>query len=176
MFYFLFLTAFTVSIDSFVCGFSLSFMKGKNHIVVLVIALTVYLMCLTTNYLTMVFENYLNETTASFGGLLLIFVGVYNLIKKDKNTLAKSSNVFKQSLLTGFAVGLDGALANLSLALMGINAFYVPLIIAVLHAIMIGLGIILANTKFIKRLGKIGFLPPVILIILGAYKLCGLFI
>ncbi|MBR5191861.1 MAG: manganese efflux pump [Clostridia bacterium] len=176
MFYFLLLTAFTVSIDSFVCGFSLSFMKGKNHIVVLVIALTVYVMCLATNYLTIFFKNYLNETTASFGGLLLILVGVYNLLKNENSNKVKSSNVFKQSLLTGFAVGLDGAMANLSLALMGFNAFYVPMVIAIIHAVMVSLGILLANFKGLKKFKKINFLPPLILIFLGLYKLLGIFI
>ena len=85
-------------------------------------------------------------------------------------------NVIKQSLITGFAVGLDGAAANLSLALMGLNAFYVPLTIAAMHAAMITLGIILAQTPVVKKFDKLDFIPPVILILLGIYKLTALFL
>ena len=78
---YLLLTAITVSIDSFVCGFSLVLSKGKKWIIVSTIALTVLLMCLATNYLAILLAQYLNEQTASLGGLLLIGVGIYNLFK-----------------------------------------------------------------------------------------------
>ena len=173
---FLLLTAFTVSIDSFVCGFSLSFAGRKKAPIVLGIALTVLVMCIITNYATSVFADSLNETTASLGGLILIGVGIYNLLKKDEKQDIGSGGIIKRSLITGFAVGLDGAVANLSLALMGINAFYVPVIIAAMHAIMISLGILLAETPVAKKFGRFDFLPPVILILLGIYKLTALFI
>jgi putative Mn2+ efflux pump MntP len=79
-------------------------------------------------------------------------------------------------LLTGLAVGLDGAAANLSLALMGINAFYVPLTIAVMHALTVSLGIILSQTVFALKFAKIEFIPPIVLMLLGGYKILGLFI
>ena len=79
-------------------------------------------------------------------------------------------------MLTGFAVGIDGALANLSLSLMNINEFYVPIIIAVMHALMIWLGILLSQTKFAKKFAKIEIFSPLILIFLGTEKLLGLFI
>ena len=172
---FLLITALTVSIDSFVCGFSLSFNGGKKYLVVAGIALTVFVMCLFTNYLTAFFSDYLSEKTASAGGIILIGVGLFNLFKKEDET-GKPVSTFKQVLLTGFAVGLDGALANLSLSLMGLNAFYVPLTIAIMHALMIALGIALAQTLFAEKFGKIKFLPPLILILLGIYKLTGLFL
>ena len=73
-------------------------------------------------------------------------------------------------------MGLDGAIANLSLSLMGINAFYVPLTIALCHAFTITLGVILSKTSISEKLAKIEFIPPLILILLGGYKLLGLFI
>ena len=76
----------------------------------------------------------------------------------------------------GFAVGIDGALANLSLSLMGLNDFFVPLTIALMHALMVYLGIVLAKTSLSKKIGKIGFLPPLVLMVLGGYKMLGLFI
>ncbi len=170
---YLILTAVTVSIDSFVCGFSLRLSRGKKSIIVLTIAITVLLMCLVTNYLALLLSGYLSEKTASLGGLLLVGVGIYNLIKKDKGVVSAKST-FRQSLITGFAVGLDGAFANLSLSLMGLNDFYVPLVIAGCHALTIWMGILLAQTSFAKKFEKFDFIAPVILIFLGIYKLTGL--
>ena len=195
---FLFITAFTVSVDSFACGFSLAFNgKGKNKfIVALVIALTVFAMCAAANYAAAALAEILSEKIASLGGLILVGVGVFNLIKPAQNTETtkilnganenlkneksdcakrEKGKLIRQSLLAGFAVGLDGAAANLSLAIMGINGFYVPVVIAVMHAVMIVLGIILSNVPFIKRFGKLKFLPPLVLILLGLYKLLPLF-
>jgi putative Mn2+ efflux pump MntP len=176
MTYFLIITALTVSIDSFVCGFSLALKGGKKYPIVPGIALTVFVMCLITNYATAFFADTITEKTASLGGLILIGVGLYNLLKKSDDELSPARGVLKESLVTGFAVGLDGALANLSLSLMGINEFYVPVTIAVAHAIMIALGILLSETPIAKKFAKIEFLPPLILILLGGYKLLGLFI
>lgn len=176
MIYFLLLTALTVSIDSFFCGFSLAFMGGKKRFIVVGITLTVFLMSLTANYSASLLSDCLNEKTASLGGIILIFVGIYNLFKKDLTKIDNSKNIIKQSLITGFAVGLDGAFANLSLAIMGINAFYVPLTIAIMHGIMITLGILLTKTKLVVKLNNLGFLPPLVLIVLGVYKLVGFFI
>ena len=177
MTYFLFITAFTVSIDSFVCGFSLSYSVKKKLPIIFVIALTVFIMCAITNYLTVFLADKLTQRTACAGGIILIGVGLYNLLKKDKEQSEQfNGSAVKQSFITGIAVGLDGAMANLSLALMGINSFYVPLTIAIMHAIMIALGVTLAQTAFAKKFAKIEFVPPLILILLGGYKLLGLFI
>ncbi|MBQ9734277.1 MAG: manganese efflux pump [Clostridia bacterium] len=174
---YLIITALTVSIDSFVCGFSLALKNNRKIPIIIGIALTVLVMCSITNYATVLLSEYLDEKTASLGGLILIGVGLFNLFKKkttdDYNT---DKNTIILTLVTGFAVGLDGAIANLSLALMGLNDFYVPLTIAVCHAITIAFGVILAQTKISKKLAKIEFVPPLILILLGGYKLLGLFI
>lgn len=175
MIYFLLITALTVSIDSFVCGFSLSLTNNKKLPLILGIALTVFIMCAAVNYATAFFADKLTEKTASLGGIILIAVGIYNLLKSDNDTI-KERSTLSQALISGFAVGLDGALANLSLALMGMNAFYVPITIAVMHALMIALGIALSQTSIVKKFAKIGFLPPIVLILLGAYKLLGFFI
>ncbi len=177
MIYFLLLTALTVSIDSFVCGFSLSFNKGKKYPIVLGITITVLAMCLITNYLTKIFAYYFDERIANLGGIILIIVGIYNLLKKDSDgEYDGGGSIVKQSFITGFAVGLDGAFANLSLSIMGINAFYVPLTIALMHAGMITLGILLAKSPPARAFKKYSFIPPLILIALGVYKILGLFI
>ncbi len=176
MIYFFLLTTITVSIDSFVCGFTLSFNKGKKLHLILGIALTVFIMCLIANYFGMFFSDYLNEKTAGFGGIILIGIGIWNLVKKDKASDNDERGILKQSILTGFAVGLDGALGNLSLSLMGFNGIYVPITIAIMHALLISLGILLSQKTFAKRLEKYTFIPPTILILLGVYKVLGIFI
>lgn len=177
MIYYLILTSLLVSIDSFVCGFSLSLQSKRKSLIVLTIALIVFFMCAAINFSTSFFLDKISEKTASLGGLILIGIGVYNLIKRDTpNAFEKKSFSFKQTLLVGFAVGLDGAMANLSLAMMGINQFYVPITIAFFHALTISLGIILSSCPFAKKMSKIEIISPIILILLGGYKLLGLFI
>ena len=159
MIYFMITTALTVSIDSFICGLSLSLSTKKKLPIILGIV-----------------ANKLNEKTASFGGAVLIAVGIFNMIKSAKKSPIKEKSALSISIISGFAVGLDGALANLSLSLMGLNDFYVPLTIALCHGLMIGLGLLLTDVINTVKLAKIEFLPPVILILLGCYKLLGLFI
>lgn len=175
MIYYVLTTAFIVSIDSLMCGLSLSLNSKKKNPIVFTIVLTVLIMCLATNYLTGFFKDKLNDYTASLGGIILICVGIFNLLKTSNPKINDNSPI-KDYFFTGFAVGLDGAFANLSLSLMGLNEIYVPLIIAIMHGIMISLGIYLSQTKIVKKLAKIGFMPPLILILLGAYKLLGLLI
>ena len=179
MIFFIILTALSVSIDSFVCGFSLAFTNKKKLSIVLGIVITVFIMCLITNYFSLAIEKILSQEIANCGGLILIAIGVVNLINSQNKTscaVIQCKNGLKQSIVAGLAVGLDGAFANLSLALMGFNLFYVPVIIATFHGIMIYLGITLAHTRLAKKFDKIGIIPPLILILLGGYKILGLFI
>ncbi len=176
MIYFTILTALTVSIDSFFCGFSLSLSTKKKIPVILVITLTVLCMCLIANYATVFLVGKITEKTANLGGVLLIGVGLFNLIRKKPENNHTQKGILLQSLIAGFGVGIDGATANLSLALMGINAIYVPFIIAFFHALMISLSMFLVSLKVVKHLAKIEFLPSLVLIVLGGYKLLGFFI
>ena len=95
MIYFLIITAFTVSIDSFVCGFSLSLKGGKKLPIICGIALTVFIMCLITNYATALLAGKISERTASLGGIILIGVGIFNLIKKDDNNKNLNRGILK---------------------------------------------------------------------------------
>lgn len=172
---FLLTTSFTVSIDSFLCGFSLSMRTEKKPLIVLGICFTVFVLCLITNYLGLFLQNVLTERVANFGGIILIAVGLYNIFGKQKTTSDKGG-MLKQCLLIGFAVGLDGAAANLSLSLMGYNAFYVPVTITLMHFATITLGILLSKTRIACKLKKFDFIAPLILIALGIYKVVCAFV
>lgn len=175
MTYFLLITAFTVSIDSFLCGFALSFSSGRKIFLVLIITLTVFITCVIANYAAVFLNGLLTEKIASLGGIILILLGIYGLIKKDTPKVNGSAGIIKQSIIAGFAVGLDGAFANLSLSLMGYDSVFVPLTIAIMHGVMISFGILLAKTGAKIKGKAIKFLPPLILISLGVYKLIGFF-
>jgi putative Mn2+ efflux pump MntP len=131
-------------------------------------------MCFITNYLAKLLSGLSEITTTVLGSSILVSVGFYNFFK-GKNNMSENVNT-PALLLVGFAVGLDGAMANLSLSIMGINAFYVPIVIALMHALMVFIGITLASTKVSKKLDKYKFFAPLILIFLGVYKLVSLFI
>lgn len=172
--YYTLLTALTVSIDSFACGLSLALGKSKRIYIVSIVTLTVFCMCLATNYATLLFREIISEKVASLGGIILTAIGVANLLKKEKKL--NNSNKISQIVAVGFAVGLDGAFANLSLALMGLNSFLVPLTIAVFHGLLILLSLAISKTKLAQKIAHLSFVAPIILICLGLYKLTGLFI
>ena len=129
-------------------------------------------MCAFTNCLCLVFTHALSEKTACIGGIILIFTGVYNLFKKEQvSLLTPPSDNVSFLILNAFAVGIDGAIGNLSLALMGINAFYVPIIIAGTHAVTVFVGTILADvTKKTFNLNT-SLMSGALLSALGYYKL-----
>ncbi len=174
-------TSLAVSVDSFLCAFSFSDLKGKRQRfwVVFLITAIVYLMSFIVNEFASLFSGYLNEKTASLGGLILVASGIIALIKQRSekeailplNCKCKGIDDYKyRAITTGFAVGLDGASANLSLAIMGMNAFYVPLTIALTHALAVYLGIKLTQTKLLKKVMKYEYIPPLVLIVIGLIK------
>lgn len=176
MIYYLIMTAFTVSIDSFACGLSLSLGKNKTLPLVIIVTITVFLMCCISNYATILLKGFFTEKSVGIGGIILVAIGIFNLLKKEnKQNFSKNTFIY-QAITVGFAVGLDGAFANLSLSLMGINAFYVPIVIALCHGLMIGLSILISQTKIAKKISKLSFVSPIILIVLGLYKIIGIFI
>ena len=88
-FIFLLTTALAVSIDSFVCGLTLSFNCKKKLKLILGVTSVVFVLCLTANYLGAYLKNFLTEKTASLGGIILIAVGIINLFSKKDNNLEK---------------------------------------------------------------------------------------
>ena len=173
-FIFLLTTALAVSIDSFVCGLSLSLNSKKKLPLILGITGVVFILCLIANYLGAYLKNFLTEKTASLGGIILIGVGIINLFSKKDNTI-EDKNIFKKSILVGFGVGLDGAFGTLSLALMGYNSFLVPITVTLMHLLLISTSVFISERRFLKVFDKLDFIPPLILIVLGLYKLLFLF-
>ncbi len=174
-FLFLLVTAVAVSVDSLICGFSLQVDKKQKLTVATIISVTVLITCLFANFFGGELKNVLTKRNANLSGLILIFIGVCNLFF-SKKTSAVTGSSFKQIILTGFAVGLDGAAANLSLSITGYDSLFVPFLIAFTHFLAVSAGLFLADAKFIKTIENINFVAPVILIILGVYKVIRFFI
>lgn len=171
---YLLLTAFTVSMDSLFCGLSLGLTSKKRLSIVLTICTVVFLMCLTVNYAGNFLSPLLTEKTVCFGGAILILTGLLGIKDTEKEQMLSNNELpFSSSVLSGFAVGIDGALANLSIALMGIKSFLVPVTIALMHAITVYLGIELANLPFWKKVSFTKIIASFLLVALGYYKLSG---
>ena len=172
MIWIIILTSVTVSLDSLICGLSLSMSGINKKNLIIGIAVTVLIMCLVASICGTILSQILSEQVAGCGGIILVIIGVINLFKRDTE-IKSNKTAFKEVVATGFAVGLDGAFATLSLAVMGMNALYIPFIIAFFHALLIYLGTILGEKP--KRL-KISIIAPFILIGLGIYKIVSAFI
>ena len=172
---FLLATALTVSADSFFCGYSLSLGSRRRTMIVCGIVLTVFVLCAAANLLGNLLSGIFTEEVAAAGGMILIAVGVYNMIYSGKEEFGED-HILNKSLIVGFAVGLDGAAATLSLSLMGYAEFYVPLLITATHFVTIVLGSALSETKFLGKLKNYRAAPPLMLIALGAYKLVSAFL
>lgn len=169
--YYLLITSITVSIDSFFCGLSLGLVNKNKYCVVFTVCSIVFLMCSFTNYLSSFITPLLVEFSNYLGGAILIGTGIFSLFKKQEEIVLKQPNVFYFTVINSFAVGIDGAIANLSLALMGLNAFYIPIIIALTHAVAVFLGVIFSNFTFSVLKNNASIVPPLLLTCLGYYKL-----
>ncbi len=68
-------------------------------------------------------------------------------------------------------MGVDGAIASLSLFLMGYTSLFVPVILALMHGIMISIGIVISSG--IRKIKKINlkFLSALVLCTMGYAKL-----
>ena len=51
-------------------------------------------MCLIANYSTVFFSDKISEKTAGLGGIILIGVGLYNLLKKKNGEVSDPKNTF----------------------------------------------------------------------------------
>lgn len=159
--FYIIITALSVSLDSFFGGLSV---KPKGFFVKsLKIILVVFAMCLTANYFGKLILPLFKSNTEVFGGLCLILVAIYQLLCEKK----QSQNAY----LIGFAIGIDGACANFSLAIMGYNFILVPLTLTFFHYIFLCVGYGITRIGRFKKISQNPFLAPCILTMLGIYKI-----
>lgn len=162
------ITAIIVSLDSFVAGFSLSLNKKANIMLPSAVALITLLLCLVTTFIGGLLEKYLGKNVDYFGAALLLFLAVVSLLRKEEEQSANLKNVtLTESLTIGVAVGMDAAVANLSLTVSGVGLI-APLVFAVTHFFTVLLGQVLAKKV---KLEHTNILSAVILFILAITKI-----
>jgi len=156
------IVALTVSIDSFFCGISL-IKKTKVLLDIIKIISVVLVMCLTAYYLGNYLTSFFNYNLELIGGIIFILIAVLNLFSKEKNA--------KTSYCLGFAIGLDGSCATFSLAIMNYKNFLIPLIVTFFHLIFLVLPLLLSKVKFIDKICENKIIAPLVLTLLGLYKI-----
>lgn len=170
----LFTTALSVSLDSFFCGLSMSVKTTKNFKFLLGISFSVFLLCILGSLFGASLYGLLSNFSEIIGGSILIIISVFGFLEnlKEKTTpINTKDNIFLESVIIGFAIGLDGAVGCLSLSLMGYNSLLVPILITFVHVLLMNLAILISKSKLSKFLKKFSFTPPLILFLLGLFKL-----
>ena len=162
------LTAVIVSLDSFVAGFSLSLNKKANLTLPSAVALVTLVLCLLTTLLGELLQGYLGKVVDYFGAGLLALLALLNLIKDDDGEQAKLDTVtLTESMTIGAAVGMDAAVANLSLSLAGVGLL-APIVFAITHFFTVLLGQTLACKV---KLDHTNIFSAVILLVLAISKM-----
>ncbi|MCM1195329.1 MAG: manganese efflux pump MntP family protein [Corallococcus sp.] len=165
----LFFTAAVVSLDSFVAGFSLSLNKKSNSLLPAAVAAVTMILCLVTTVVGTVLKDYLDSYANVFGAVILTVLGVINLLKDEDTSTSLQTVTLAESVATGFAVGTDASVANLSLAIDGYG-LAAPVVFAVTHYITVFAGQKLAQKTALKRANVFSAL---ILFALAAIRILG---
>ena len=131
--------------------------------------------CLASGLLGTVLSDVFSEEVTLVGGLILAAVGIYNLMGETTRINSRKS-AYGQSLFVGIAVGLDGAVATLSLTMMGYSPILVAAIVTGAHALSVLAGISLSENVKLLKIRRIKALAPILLIALGIYKILSVFI
>lgn len=164
----LIITAFTVSIDSFAAGFSLSLNKKSNAILPIAVTLVTFVLCAITSLMGALLQNYLDEKIDIFGAAILLVLAMLNLLKDDEEQTGNLQPItITESIAMGCAVGTDAAVANLSLAMEGFGII-APLLFAAMHYAAVYAGQKLSDKFTLKHANVIS---AGVLILLAIIKL-----
>ena len=152
-------TAVIVSLDSFVAGFSVSLNRKVGTTLPAAVALITLLLCLLSSFIGRYLSDYAEQYVNYVAAALLATLALFNLFKKDDNneTARLKSVTLYESLTIGVSVGMDAAVANLSLSLDGATALpllgvslLAPIVFAVTHYFTVLLGQLLAQKVELK--------------------------
>ena len=168
-FVFLILTAFAVSIDSMVVGFSIGLKTKKTWFFSFVASFATLLLCLASNLIASLAKDGYDLVLKIIGSLFLIFAGIANFAKKQDTMPDKLC--IKECFSLGFAVGIDAGIANLSVCLLGYTQLWIPFLFATTHFATISLGSKIANAKLTNKLKNTNKISGFLLVCLGLFKL-----
>ncbi len=188
---FLLLTALTVSLDSFFCGFSLTLAaradkkageKAFHHKLLLCVMTAVTLLCTLAALLGNTLREREQRIALKVGGGLLLTMGFTGLIKalyerQSEPSLRhfaqtqKHSTGFLPLFSAGLGVGTDGAVAVFSLCVMGYGGAISALTVIAFHALLTNLGAGVAYLPKDGVLPRLRICAPTILILLALSRI-----
>ena len=119
------------------------------------------------------------EFTTILGAVLIIAIGVYAIIESFKRQkdfdFDKSNDInIKESLVLSISVTMDSLCIGISSSILGINNYFFPLFVAILHLTFLSIGGILGRN--LVAISKIpnniwNIISGTILIIIGVLKI-----
>ncbi len=157
-------SAVAVSVDSFVVGFGISLDKKSDTRLPCSVGFATLMLCLVTTVLGKFLQTYWQNCVKYLSSILLFCLAVGSLRNSNETLLLRNLSL-KQCLSIGFTVGLDGAVANLTLVPLNLGII-TPMAIAVAHLIAVAIGQKLASNVKIDNANKLSAFTLVTLAIL----------
>ncbi len=148
--------AIAVSLDSFVVGFSVALKKKTNLTLPVAVCLVTFVLCLVTNTLGVALRHHLDNFANLFGATLLFLLALNNLKHKEE-TLSLYPITLKQCFAVGFSVGMDGAVANLTIVPLGFGII-APIVFALTHFLTVFWGQKMASKMRLSNTNKLSAL------------------
>lgn len=165
------LTAASVSLDSVVAGASVGADGGKNkQRTILAVMAAVTFLCLAFAMLGPFLGRAFGGGAAKAGGFLLVAAAFAGLSPQKKTPVfvrKRGDLTYLKAVAIGLGIGVDGALASLSLAVSGYGLTGAAAVI-LFHYIFIELGAALSQKAKILRGSAV---PRLLLFALGASKI-----
>lgn len=167
-FIFLTVTTLAVSLDSMLVGFAVGVKSRFSLVFSFTVSVITFVLCAAAVWIGTLLDRWLGQIVNDIGAVFLIIIGIADFLKKEGGV--KGAPTAKESVTLGVAVGLDAAIANLSLCLMGYTSLLIPLFFAAAHFVMVSLGYIVANVSPLAKLGHTGKIAGLLLVAVGVLK------
>ena len=168
------LIALAVSIDGLLAGLAIGLrglkLRGYSYMIVLVVTF----ICV---FLTMVCVQWLFASVAPtlaqwLGSLAILTVATLTFMRSgdESDNCARDCSVL-ESVMLGIGVAADASIASASLALLGHNVVIVALLMALMHAVLIGFGNILGRKGIHLRGRAMQIIPALMLAVIGIMRM-----
>ncbi len=177
------LLALSASIDALALGITYGIKKTKmSKLGNLIIFVTLF--CLSGisvfigHYISVLFSPIVS---ALLGSSLLIFLGIYNILKVQNNDTITDFDIdgsnyidSKEAFILGLAVAIDASCVSLGSGMIGIGSLFLPFLMAVFHTFFVNCGNLVASNitqKFTIPPRLLSNISGVILIFIGLIRL-----
>ena len=161
------LTSISVSIDAYLAGVALINSNSRycKKVTISVVVYT-FLMCV----IGLLFAQrltFLGDYFKIVGSIIFLCLGIKNIVKFSKNQNLSTQSKNLEIQFVGFAVGVDAAIACLSILTSGMKIVLYASLTAIFHGVFVYLGMKTAKLlTFIKSAGIIGGIFFIVLAII----------